>query len=237
MRKRRKLTIQFEATNSANRKAKIRDKLVSIELLLQQSHTIARDRKEKLAVKAMKTNPRFFFSYAKQFSVTRSNIGPLLNANNEYINSSPQYILSKQYSSSFSTPCNSPYFDETEDDDIPTLNDVTFTEKELSDAIDELSSTAASGPDGVSAIFLKNCKASLLQPLTGLWRDCLDLGITPEKLKEAHVIPIHKGGHQGVASNYRPIALTSHLIKIFEKVMRLLFSTLVSNKKGSYPTN
>ncbi len=60
----------------------------------------------------------------------------------------------------------------------------------------------------------------MLKPLTGLWRDCLDLGITPTKLKEAHIIPIHKGGHQGLASNYRPIALTSQLIKIFEKVMR-----------------
>ena len=39
-------------------------------------------------------------------------------------------------------------------------------------------------------------------------------------LKEAHVIPVHKGGHQGVAANYRPIALTSHLIKVFEKVIR-----------------
>ena len=39
------------------------------------------------------------------------------------------------------------------------------------------------------------------------------------KLKEAHIIPIHKGGHQGLAANYRPVALTSHLIKIFEKVI------------------
>ena len=52
------------------------------------------------------------------------------------------------------------------------------------------------------AIFLKKCKNSL------------------SKLKEAHIIPIHKGGHQGLAANYRPIALTSHLIKVFEKVIR-----------------
>ena len=114
----------------------------------------------------------------------------------------------------------SPYFDDAGNDDVPTLTDVTFNEDDLSDAIDEISITAASGPDGLSAIFLKKCKSSLLKPLTGLWRDCLDLGITPEKLKDAHIIPVHKGGSQGVAANYRPIALTSHLIKVFEKVMR-----------------
>ena len=44
--------------------------------------------------------------------------------------------------------------------------------------------------------------------------------MTPGKLKEAHIIPIHKGGHQGLAANYRPVALTSHIIKVFEKVVR-----------------
>ena len=53
-----------------------------------------------------------------------------------------------------------------------------------------------------------------------LWRKCLDQGITPDKLKEAHIIPIHKGGHQGIPANYRPVALTSHIIKVFEKVVR-----------------
>ena len=39
-------------------------------------------------------------------------------------------------------------------------------------------------------------------------------------MKVAHIIPVHKGGHQGVPSNYRPIALTSQLVKVFEKVIR-----------------
>ena len=222
MRKRRKLTKQLELSENSSRKEKIKDKLLSIELLLQHSHTAGSERKEALAVKAIKTNPRFFFSYAKQFSVTKTKIGPLLNEKNEYTSSSYEManILAKQYSSVFSSPCDSPYHNEIDDNEIPTLTDITFTETDLSDAIDELSNTSASGPDGLSAIFLKKCKNSVLKPLTGLWRDCLDLGITPTKLKEAHIIPIHKGGHQGLASNYRPIALTSQLIKIFEKVMR-----------------
>ena len=130
MRKRRKLTEQMETTNSDARKAKIRDKLVAIELLLQKSHMEARTRKEQLAVKAIKSNSKFFFSYAKQYSTVRSKIGPLLNEKNEYTNSSFEManILSKQYASVFSLPCNSPYLEKTDDPDIPTLTDVTFTE-------------------------------------------------------------------------------------------------------------
>ena len=101
-----------------------------------------------------------------------------ITATNEFTNVSLEManILSKQYSSVFSEPCDSPYFDTTDNDDIPVLTDVTFNESDLSDAIDEISLTAASGPDGLSAIFLKKCKSSLLTPLTVLWRDCLDLG-------------------------------------------------------------
>ena len=50
-------------------------------------------------------------------------------------------ILSKQYSSVFSEPCNSPYLEDVDNPDIPTLTDVTFNEDDLSDAIDEISLT------------------------------------------------------------------------------------------------
>ena len=106
-----------------------------------------------------------------------------------------------------------------EDENTNILTDIDFSEQDIIDAIDEIKNNAASGPDGLAAIFLKKCKNSLSKPLLLLWRKCLDQGITPCKLKQAD-IPIHKGGHQGLAVNYRPIALTSHLIKVFEKVVR-----------------
>ena len=43
----------------------------------------------------------------------------------------------------------------------------------------------------------------------------MDLGQIPDILKTANIIPIHKGGSRGIPKNYRPIALTSHLIKLF----------------------
>ena len=222
MRKRRKLMEKYKQCASENKQESIKIKLVNIELLLQKSHADCRSRKEQLALKAIKTNPKYFFSYAKQFSSTRSSIGPLLNEVNEYTASSTKManLLSAQYSSVFSTPKDSPYFTMEEEVNSVELTDVTFSEQDIIDAIDELKNSSASGPDGISAIFLKKCKSALSKPLHRLWRKCLDQGITPSKLKEANIIPIHKGGHQGLAANYRPVALTSHLVKIFEKVIR-----------------
>ena len=34
------------------------------------------------------------------------------------------------------------------------------------------------------------------------------------------IVPIHKGDSTAHAKNYRPVALTSHLVKVFEKVVR-----------------
>ena len=234
MRKRRKLIQKFGTTSSQKCKEKTRKKLIQIEIMLQKSHQEGLKRKEQLALKSIKLNPKYFFSYAKQFSTSHSKIGPLLNKLNNYTNSSPEMaeILSSQYSSVFTKPSPSPYHDIEEDTDIPTITDIHFTEEDIVDAIDELSNTAASGPDGMAAIFLKKCKNSLSRTLFLLWRDCLDKGITPWKLKEGHIIPIHKGGHQGLAANYRPVALTSHLIKVFEKVVRNhLVSFLDENNK------
>ena len=160
MRKRRKLVDQSKSASSDKHRDKIKAKLIKIELLLQKSHSEARSRKEQLAVKAIKTNSKFFFSYAKQFSSTKTSIGPLLNENNEYTGCSSKManLLSAQYSSVFSKPSDdSPYFAVEEDEKDSTIMDIDFTEQDIIDAIDELKNNSASGPDGLTSIFLKMC--------------------------------------------------------------------------------
>ena len=51
-----------------------------------------------------------------------------------------------------------------------------------------------------------------------VWRKSLDTGQIPQALKTANVIPGYKGGYRGTPKNYTPVALTSHLIKVFEKI-------------------
>lgn len=98
-------------------------------------------------------------------------------------------------------------------------------------AISELCVNSAAGPDGVPAILLTKCKETLAFPLHKIWRRSLETGIMPSKLKDAIISPIYKGGDRSQAKNYRPVALTSHLIKIFEKILRNHIITYLENHK------
>ena len=53
-----------------------------------------------------------------------------------------------------------------------------------------------------------------------LLKSSLRSGKIPQTMKMSCIIPIHKGGTQSDPSNFRPISLTSHLIKKMERVIR-----------------
>ena len=57
-------------------------------------------------------------------------------------------------------------------------------------------------------------------PIYIIWRKSLDLGKIPSLTKDALVSPIHKGDSRALPKNYRPVSLTSHIIKVFECIIR-----------------
>ena len=175
---------------------------------------------ERRATESIKNNPKFFFAYARKHSKSKSKVGPLRDAKNKlvYDKGTISNMLQDQYTSVFSTPT-------TTDIIHPricpnSLSDIIFEERDIIEAISTLTPNSAPGPDGFPAILLKNCKEELAKPLTIFWKNCLDCERTEEIHKRNHVTPISKGGDQGEPSNYRPVSLTSHLTKIFEKVVR-----------------
>ena len=134
--------------------------------------------------------------------------------------------MSDQYESAFSIPDlkkvvknNNTFFN---DCGISTngLRNVQITDKDIEKAISTLSSTASAGPDGLPAIFLKNCKASIIQPLKILFNESIQNSYIHDSLKQAAIVPIHKGGDRSVPSNYRPVSLTSHLGKLMERILK-----------------
>ena len=100
-----------------------------------------------------------------------------------------------------------------------SLCNLEFTQEDIGATIDELNASSACGPDGVSALLLKKCRNSLKLPLALLWRESLDSGEIRSSLKLGSIVPIHKGGDKCKPVNYRPVALTSHVIKIMEKII------------------
>ena len=48
----------------------------------------------------------------------------------------------------------------------------------------------------------------------------MEEGVLPDSCKTAAVVPIHKGGDKSIPANYRPVSLTSVIVKILERIIR-----------------
>ena len=220
--KRRKKRINSQLRNhpSLARRNNLYSELIQVEVKLQKLCKESNLYHENKAVDAIKENVKYFYSYAKKKSKVKTKVGPLLNqeTNTLTVDSIEMAdLLANQYDSVFSSPSSIPPI--IEESSLP-INNIVIEKCEIIVAIEELKSSAASGADGIPAILFKKCKQSLSGPLTTFWNACMNNSYIPETLKQSIITPLHKGGSKSEAANYRPVALTSHIIKIYEKVIR-----------------
>ena len=90
---------------------------------------------------------------------------------------------------------------------------------EVSSVIKNLKNGKSCGPNSIPVRLLKVLDPVISADLSILINESFKLGIFPDKLKVAKVIPIFKKGLVTKKSNYRPISLLSIFSKIFEKLM------------------
>ena len=235
MRKRTRFKKKFHASSNHHVKKSMEEKLFSLERELQESYRAQDQFDETRAIQSIKANPKYFFSYARQKSKIHIPVGPLTDSagNMDSTAAGMANILSKQYEQAFSSPVSLAF--NASNAPIPQLEDFDFTEDDIIRAIDEVSNNAAPGPDGFPAILLRNCRNELARPIYTLWRKSLDSGEIPSELKTSNITPIHKGGSRHIPKNYRPVALTSHLIKIFEKVVRNVLVSFIEENNHMNP--
>ena len=226
MRKRRRINVQLGKTTSEARRKKLKVEARQVEKELIKSYQQTQKESESKAVKSIQRNSKYFFSYAKKFSSVKSGIGPFIDATKDLVTNPIKMakMLAEQYSSVYSIPKEplpeaKEIFSSTHTNN-QWLHNISFDEEDIVEAIDQIRPTASAGPDRFPALLLKMCKQPLAKPLYLIWRRSLDIGEIPLDLKTANVVPIHKGGSRGDPANYRPVALTSHLIKLFERVLR-----------------
>ena len=226
-RKRKKKILQSLSPNTV-RARRLSTEILEIEQKLKRSLEAENHAEENKAVQNIKVNPKFFYSFANKHQKVKSGIGPL-KINGQLI-TSPDAIsecLSTQYSSVYSAPdpkdriVNPTSFFELSDSDLPSLQDIDFTEEMIEKAIDSLKANSAAGPDHIAALLLKSCKKELKKTIYLLWRQSLSYNDIAQIFKHAITHPALKTNSESyLPKSYRPISLTSHLIKIFEKVIR-----------------
>jgi ribonuclease HI len=111
-----------------------------------------------------------------------------------------------------------------------------FTKFELRRALQNTNNTSA-GPDGISYSMIKNLSDSSLSNLLSLYNRIWQENVFPNSWRLATVIPILKPNKDPTNPlNYRPIALTSCLSKILEKMIcsRLNYYIEINNCLSIY---
>ncbi|KAK1788979.1 hypothetical protein P4O66_015871 [Electrophorus voltai] len=78
----------------------------------------------------------------------------------------------------------------------------------------------ANGPDGICRRVLKACADQLASAFTDIFNLSLTLGIVPSSFKCSTIVPVLKKPRPSGLDDYHPVALTSVVMKCFEKLVR-----------------
>jgi len=100
-----------------------------------------------------------------------------------------------------------------------SLDFVVFDEPSVYQALMSLKPANNASPDGIPAIFVKNCALSLAKPLSRIFKHAIMTGTLPDIWKQSIVTPIPKKPNLNSIENFRPISLLCPTSKAFEQII------------------
>ena len=168
------------------------------------------------------SNPRTltkkFWSYVKSFT-NSSRIPEHIYYNNVHANDAKKKsnLFNSFFSNKFSPP--SKYDIDIDFTDMQYHN-YRFDVDAIHQILKNIDIDKSPGPDGIAGIILKNYALNLAYPLSILFDISFSTGQLPSDWKLANVVPVHKKGDKSNVENYRPISLTSLIMKVMEKYNR-----------------
>ena len=93
------------------------------------------------------------------------------------------------------------------------------TELEIVNIINSFNKSSSPGMDNITASVVYFVRDIVALPLSCIINKALELGVFPDALKLARVVPIYKSGDASLLTNYRPISILPIFSKIYEKVI------------------
>ena len=103
---------------------------------------------------------------------------------------------------------------------MPALSDVDITPDIVLEKLRIMQPYKSPGPDGWPPKVIKECADIICTPLSKLYSKSLSNGSLPKDWKIAYIVSIFKKGNKQLASNYRPISLTSIIGKVMESIVK-----------------
>ncbi len=78
----------------------------------------------------------------------------------------------------------------------------------------------AAGPDGITDRVLRSCTDQLAGLFTSIFNESLATSVVHTSFKKSVIIPVPKNNKPSCLNDYRPVALTSIVMKVFERLVK-----------------
>ena len=102
---------------------------------------------------------------------------------------------------------------------INSLTSIEITIDDVKKVMKTVDKSKAQGPDEIHPYIIHECQNELAYPVWKLFQMSIEREELPIKWKQANITPIYKKGDKAKPVNYRPIALTSCICKLLEKII------------------
>ncbi|KAK3528818.1 hypothetical protein QTP70_011597 [Hemibagrus guttatus] len=123
----------------------------------------------------------------------------------------------------------------------PPLTPLTIKEEEVNRLFKRLNTRKATGPDSVSPSLLKHCANQLSPVFTDIFNTSLETCHVPACFKTSAIVPVPKKTKITGLNDYRPVALTSVVMKSFERLvlsyLKAITDPLLDPLQFAYRTN
>lgn len=169
----------------------------------------------------LQSNVKVFWSYVNKLKKNDHGYCQTMKYN-DTTSDSPSDIaqlFADHFSSVFSKGTSQDTLNLSVDTNSNVLSNIVLSSDEVLKVLRSLSRNKGGGPDGIPAVFYKECSSELAYPLTLIFNKSLAVGTFPSLWKQANVVPIYKKGDKSIVTNYRPISLLNISAKILEAVI------------------
>lgn len=176
------------------------------------------------------SNPSEFWSYAKLN--VKSSTYPNEMHFNERLASTPQTIVdffADNFEATYTADDEQWNFDNIFQS-LPTSKEINVTLFDVEWAVNSLKWKGGMGADEISSFVIKMCADSIVWPIWLLFQKTFETGIIPERLKTSRVVPVFKKGDKNDVTNYRMVAISSTILKIFERAIKIKLMLIIEPK-------
>ena len=175
-------------------------------------------------------SPKPFWRWLNSFKGRHAPIPPLLHHDNYVTNDTPKAEAFNAYFSSVFTVDDGSDISKLRKDlsfQPSIIQSIEFDVEEVCNELQNLNCNKACGPDLLPARLLKMSAEFIAPSLAQIFQLSLSSGKLLLDWVSANIVPIYKKGDKHLTTNYRPISLTSIVVKIMEGIIhRQLVSAL-----------